>query len=283
MVSNLKTLEQIIYYVRIRLEKEITSNTNLQRRTYMSESFINITLDNLDSEHLCCAISDKKHQCGVLSKKQWLKERILEGHVFRKLNQKGKVFIEYAPLETAWVPVYGDNFLYIYCLWVSGSFKGKGYANELLQYCINDAKAKGKSGICVLSSKKKKPFLTEKTFMTKYGFKVVDTIGSEYELLALSFDGTTPCFSDSVKKMEIESNELTIFYGLQCPYINHCILQVKTICETNNIPLNLVAIDSLEKAKRVPSIFNNWSVFYNGTFETVHLLNEGQLKKILQI
>lgn len=95
----------------------------------MNETFMNLTLDNLDTEHICCAISDKKHQVGVSVKKQWLKERIEEGHVFRKLDKKGKVFIEYAPIETAWVPVSGENYLYIYCLWVSGSFKGKGYVS----------------------------------------------------------------------------------------------------------------------------------------------------------
>ena len=64
----------------------------------MSEQFINLTTDNIENEHLCCAISDKKHQVGVATKKNWLKERMAEGHVFRKLDQKGKVFIEYAPL-----------------------------------------------------------------------------------------------------------------------------------------------------------------------------------------
>ena len=49
-------------------------------------NYINITLDNIDNEHLCCAISDKKHQEGVNLKKEWLKERMKEGHVFRKLN-----------------------------------------------------------------------------------------------------------------------------------------------------------------------------------------------------
>ena len=65
----------------------------------MSNQFINLTLDNLNSEHVCCAISDKKHQCGVSNKKAWLKERIPEGHTFRKLDERGKVFIEYAPLS----------------------------------------------------------------------------------------------------------------------------------------------------------------------------------------
>lgn len=117
-----------------------------------SMAFITLTPENVMSEHLCCAIADKKHQTGVNDKRNWLAERIKEGHVFRKLDAQGKVFIEYAPLEKAWVPVTGDNYFYIYCLWVSGSYKGKGYGKELLQSCIDDAKAQGKSGICLLSS-----------------------------------------------------------------------------------------------------------------------------------
>ena len=73
-------------------------------------AFITLTPENVMSEHLCCAIADKKHQTGVNDKRNWLAERIKEGHVFRKLDAQGKVFIEYAPLEKAWVPVTGDNY-----------------------------------------------------------------------------------------------------------------------------------------------------------------------------
>ncbi|MDD3338992.1 MAG: GNAT family N-acetyltransferase [Lachnospiraceae bacterium] len=249
----------------------------------MGEQFINLTDSNLEKEHLCCAIADKKHQAGVDVKRQWMKERIAEGHIFRKLDAKGKVFIEYAPLETAWVPVKGDNYLYIYCLWVSGSFKGKGYAKSLLEYCIHDAKERGKAGVCILSSKKKKPFLSDKKFLLKYGFEVADTAGDDYELLALSFDGSKPGFSESAKKMKIDSKDLTIYYGLQCPYISNCVDQVQEYCKENNIPLNLIAVDSLEKAKTLPCVFNNWAVFYNGVYETNHLLNETFLKKKFQL
>lgn len=249
----------------------------------MSEQFITLTNDNVEKEHLCCAIADKKHQAGVAAKRQWLKDRIAEGHIFRKLDEKGKIFIEYAPLETAWVPVHGNNYLYVYCLWVAGSFKGKGYGKSLIEYCINDAKEKRKSGVCVLSSKKKRPFLSDKKFFLKYGFEVVDTVKDEYELLALSFNGEKPYFSESVKGMEISEKELTIYYGLQCPYIPNCIEQVKDYCNRNDIPLNLVAIDTLEKSKNLPCIFNNWAVFYNGKFETNHLLNETLLKKKFQV
>ncbi len=242
--------------------------------------FINLIKENIDTEHLCCAIADKKHQYGVSSKKEWLKNRLEEGHIFRKLDAKGKVFIEYAPLETAWTPIVGKNFIYIYCLWVSGSYKGKGYAKSLLEYAIADAKKQNKSGICILTSKKKKPFLSDKKFMQKFDFVVVDNIG-DYELLSLSFDGTNPTFNDTAREMSVANNELTIYYGIQCPYITNCLEQVTSYCENKNISLNLIAVDSLEKAKNLPCVFNNWAVFYNGKFETVHLLNEGYLKKLI--
>ncbi|MDL2229087.1 N-acetyltransferase [Treponema sp. OttesenSCG-928-L16] len=244
--------------------------------------YINITEDNLAEEHLCCAIADKKHQAGVDEKRKWLSGRIREGHVFRKLNAKGKVFIEYAPLESAWVPVEGNNYLYIYCLWVSGSFKGKGHGKALLEYCLADARNKKKSGVCMISSKKKTPFLSDKSFMQKHGFVTVDTLPGDYELLALSFDGTQPQFTGSAKKQGIKNKELTIYYGTQCPYIPNCIEQVREYCKTNNIPLKLMAVDTLEKAKSLPGVFNNWAVFRNGKFETAHLLNEGYLKKMLE-
>lgn len=246
-------------------------------------NYITLQADNIPTEHLCCAISDKKHQAGVNVKRAWLLERIPEGHVFRKLNEKGKVFIEYAPLETAWVPVAGNNYMYIYCLWVAGQYKGHGHGKALLESCVDDAKKRGKSGICVISRDKKSPFLSDKKFMQKHGFKTVDTISGGYELLALSFDGTTPGFTDSVKKQRIDCDDLTIYYGLQCPYIPNCIEQVEAFCKANNIPLKLICVDTPESAKSLPCVFNNWAVFYKGAFQTVHLLNEGALKKLLAV
>ena len=114
--------------------------------------YINLTLENIDEEHICCAIGDKKHQAGVDSKKEWIKSKLKDGHVFRKLNARGKIFIEYEPIETAWVPINGKNYEYIYCLWVAGSFKGKGIAKELLEYAINDSKEKGKDTPCIFNN-----------------------------------------------------------------------------------------------------------------------------------
>ena len=98
----------------------------------MDAEFINLTPDNLAEEHLCCIIRTKKAHPGVEAKRAWLAERLGKGHVFRKLDAKECVFIEYAPLETAWVPVIGESYLYIYCLWVLA--KGHGYGSSLMEY-----------------------------------------------------------------------------------------------------------------------------------------------------
>ena len=197
------------------------------------------------------------------------------------MNSRGKTFIEYEPIETAWVPISGKNYEYIYCLWVAGSFKGKGIGKELLEYAINDAKEKGMSGVCTLTSKKKKPFIGEKKFFEHYGFEVVDTI-NDYELLALQFDDSeTPKFCDSVRLNKIEEQDFTIYYSNECPYVEHEIQELTEYSKKNNIKINFIKIDSLEKAKNVPCIFNNWANFYKGKFISNTILNANSFEKLI--
>lgn len=248
----------------------------------MDTDFINITTENIDKEHLSCIIRSKKPHPGIDAKRKWLYERLQEGHVFRKLNEKATVFIEYAPLETAWIPITGHNYYYLYCLWVESSHKGKGYAKSLMEYCINDAREKGKSGICMLGALKQKSWLSDQAFAKKYGFEVADTTDNGYELLALSLDGTLPQFSPNAKKLTIENKELTIYHDYQCPYICQYIERIKSYCDANSVPVSFVQVDTLQKAKELPCVFNNWAVFYQGNFETVNLLNDDYLKRILK-
>lgn len=248
----------------------------------MEPDFINVTAENLADEHLCCIIRSKKPHPGVEAKRRWLSERLKEGHVFRKLNAKATVFIEYAPLETAWVPIIGDNYYYLYCLWVTGGYKGKGYGRALMEYCLAEAREKGKSGICMLGSKKQKSWLSDQAFAKKFGFEAVDTTEDGYELLALSLDGTRPKFAEQVKKREIESKALTVYYDMQCPYISQKIEKIKEYCEANEVPASLIEVDTLQKAKELPCVFNNWGVFYKGKFETVNLLDPAYLERILK-
>ena len=105
--------------------------------------YIRVTKENIEKEHICCAISGNK-DIQVISKKNWLKERFDDGLVFLKSVERGKCFIEYIPAENAWNPIMAEGYMYIDCLWVAGSFKGNGYSNDLLNACIEDSKAKEK-------------------------------------------------------------------------------------------------------------------------------------------
>ena len=109
--------------------------------------YIHITNENIEKEHICCAMSAKQS----LAKKEWMRQRFSEGLVFYRSEERGKCFIEYIPAENAWVPIDAEGYLYINCLWIAGAMKGHGYANDLLSECIQDAKAqkRGASAFCV--------------------------------------------------------------------------------------------------------------------------------------
>lgn len=104
--------------------------------------YVYVTKENIEQEHICCAISSNS-DVQVRSKKDWLCDRFDDGLVFIKSSVRGKCFIEYIPAKNAWIPLDAKNFMYIDCLWVSGSLKGHGYSSELLNMCIEDSKKKG--------------------------------------------------------------------------------------------------------------------------------------------
>ncbi|MDR0911471.1 MAG: GNAT family N-acetyltransferase [Methanobrevibacter sp.] len=256
----------------------------------MAEDYIKLDLENLENEHLCCAIAGKshKHYQGVLNKKEWLEQQIPNGHVFKKLNERGKVFIEYGDIEDAFVPVVGENYLYIYCFWVSGKFKDKGYGKKLLESAIADGKERGKNGICaIVGGTKKLPYLSDKKFLEKYGFKTVDNASPNFELMALSFDDNyddslTPKFTDKSKLNKIDDEGLTVYYTNQCPFTNNTLKEIEEYCNEKEIKLTLIHVDTAQKAKNLPIILNSFAVLYNGEYLTHELLTKSKLDKLLK-
>ena len=133
----------------------------------MNIDFITLTKDNIEKEHICCAFSDKKCQESYNLKKEWLKRQFENGYVFRRLNERAKVFIEYGPAENGWVPVKADNYLLINCFWVAGQYKGKGYAKALLQTAIDDALQQGKDGLVTVVGTKKFHFMSDTKWLDR--------------------------------------------------------------------------------------------------------------------
>ncbi len=244
--------------------------------------YIRVTKDNLDSEHICCAISNNK-DIQVASKKAWLSERFDDGLVFLKSTERGKCFIEYIPAENAWNPIEAEGYMYIDCLWVSGSFKGHGYSSDLLKACIEDSEKKGKKGLCILSSSKKKPFLADPKYLKHKGFIVCDEAENGIQLWYLPFDSEAapPKFKLCAKHPHVEEPGYVLYYTSQCPFNAKYVPIVERTAKELNVPFRAIHIESKEEAQNAPTPITTYALFYNGEYLTNEQMNDKRFMKLV--
>ncbi|MBQ6555510.1 MAG: YoaP domain-containing protein [Firmicutes bacterium] len=243
--------------------------------------YIRVTKENIETEHICCAISSNR-DIQVSSKKAWLNERFDEGLVFLKSVERGKCFIEYIPAENAWVPLIADDYMYIDCLWVSGSFKGHGYSNDLLNECIQDSRQKGKKGLCILAAQKKKPFLADPKFLKHKGFEVCDEADNGVQLWYLPFDENAekPKFKDCAKHPHINEDGYVLYYTSQCPFNAKYVPMLENTAKENGVKFKAIHITKKEDARNAPTPITTYSLFYNGEYITNEQMNDKKFLKL---
>ena len=240
--------------------------------------YLRITEENIDKEHICCAMSNNQS----FQKKQWMKDRFSDGLVFYRSEQRGKCFIEYMPAENAWHPIKADGYMHINCLWVSGSLKGHGYSNDLLDECKKDAASKGCKGLTILSSEKKKGFLADPKFLRYKGFEPADTSDTGIQLWYLPFDkdAEKPQFKECAKHPKVEKKGFVIYYSDQCPFTYYWVPRLVECAKEHGIPLQVIHIDTKEAAQNAPSPVTNFSIFRDGKFVSHEIQSE---KKFLAL
>lgn len=241
--------------------------------------YIRITGENIDREHICCAMSGRQSD----AKKEWLKQRFDEGLVFCRSEERGKCFIEYIPAENAWVPIEADGYIYINCLWIAGSMKGHGYSNDLLSECIRDAKAQGKKGLCILSAEgRKRKFLSDPKYMAHKGFYVADTSDCGITLMALPLepDSEPPKFKDCARHPKAEGDGFVLYYTDQCPFTYYWVPRVEEAAKEHRIPLKTIHITTREAAQNVPAPVTTYALFRDGKFVTQSIQSD---KKFLAL
>ena len=244
--------------------------------------YMKVTKENMEKEHRCCSISNNK-DVQVSSKKAWLMDRFDDGLVFLKSIERGKCFIEYIPAENAWNPIDAEGYMYIDCLWVSGALKGHGYANDLLEACIKDSKEKGKKGLCILGTAKKKPYLADSKFLKYKGFTVCDETNNGIQLWYLPFfiDVEKPKFMECAKHPHIDESGYVLYYTNQCPFNAKYVPLIENIAKENNIPFSVIHITSKEQARNVPSPITTYALFYDGQYLTNEIMNEKKFLKLI--
>ena len=245
--------------------------------------YIRVTKENIDKEHICCAISSNK-DVQVISKKDWLRDRFDDGLVFLKSVERGKCFIEYIPAENTWNPIDAKDYMYIDCLWVAGSFKGHGYSSELLEYCINDSKEKGKKGLCILCANKKKPFLADPKFLKYKGFQVCDEADNGVELWYLPFDDINekPRFKECAKHVSINEKGYVLYYTSQCPFNAKYVPMLEDIAKEHNVPFKAIHITTKKQAQSVPTPVTTYALFHDGEYLTNEQMNVNKFLRLVK-
>ena len=244
--------------------------------------YIQVTRDNLENEHICCAISNNK-DIQVYYKKAWLAQRFDEGLVFLKSTERGKCFIEYIPAEFAWNPIDADGYMYIDCLWVSGSLKGHGYSSDLLSECIKDSKNKGKLGLCILSSAKKKPFLADPKYLGHKGFKVCDEASNGIQLWYLPFEENAPKpqFRQCAKEPHISDKGYVLYYTSQCPFNAKYVPIVEQTAKQQGVSFKAVHITDRQTAQNAPTPITTYALFCDGEYLTNEQMNDKKFLKLI--
>jgi GNAT superfamily N-acetyltransferase len=239
------------------------------------EKIIILDKSNIDKEHICCAISDKKCKESYELKKKWLRREFDNGYIFRRIDARAKVFIEYGPSERGWVPVDAPNYLLINCFWASGQYKGKGYGKELLRLAMEDAKSQGKSGLVTVVGTKKFHFMSDTKWMLRQGFETCDETPSGFSLLVKKINkhSIDPAFKNSVRNGECkEKNGIVVYYSNRCPFseyhVNNSLVET---AKKRKLPLKIIKLETMEEAQLAPSPATIFSLFYKGKFVSTDL------------
>ena len=247
---------------------------------------LKLTDKNIQDEHICCAISDKKSKSGYEKKRDWLKKEFKNGYTFQKVNVRGKVFIEYVPIESSWLPLLGERFMVINCFWVSGQFKGHGNGKKLFQQCLKDAIEKRMDGIVAISSDKKRPFMTDPKFLKYQGFEIVDEAPPFFKLWGFRINSKAkyPIIMESAKAGVCPNNNgITAYYSNTCPFTDYYTNQVlREYALEKNIPLTINHISSKADGHKMPIPWIINSVFYKGELISLEMKVERQLEKLIK-
>jgi len=237
--------------------------------------FIQLNSTNIENEHICCAFSDKKCANSYQAKKDWLSKEFNNGYVFRRINERAKVFIEYGPAEVAWIPIQAPNYLNINCFWVSGKYKKQGYGKALLKSAMDDAKKQNKAGLVTVVGTKKYNFMSDTKWLLKQGFEEAERITSGFSLLVkkIKTAAENPTFNDSVRTGECPHKEgIVAYYSNRCPFAEfHAKESLTETANKRNLPLKLIKLETMQQAQAAPSPATIFSLFLNGKFITTDI------------
>jgi len=247
---------------------------------------IDVNGENIHQYGICGYKSMKRP--GYPEKIAWLNQRFQEGLKIKMIvspKDGAQGMIEYIPGQFCWRPVNAANYMFIHCLFVvfKKEYKGKGYASQLLNTCINDAKTQKMAGVAIVT--RKSSFMVGKELFLKHHFQVVDHAEPDFDLLALPFASQTPPpqFRNQGQNLDKYGKGLTILRADQCPYT---VKNVNEILDTTkkqfNLTPQLIQLKDYRQAQDSPCAFGSFCIIYNGKIVAHHPISNTRFINIMK-
>ena len=244
----------------------------------MNEKFelITVNADNLDKQGFFCYMSKRKTE-GYRQKHDWMTARLAEGlklHMLHEIGGRTVGFIEYIAGEYAWRAVHAPGYLVIHCLWVVGKGKGKGYGAQLIETCLDDARAQDKHGVVTVATDR--VWMAKKDIFLKHGFTEVDQAPPSFHLLAYRFDDAAPlpAFPTDWEARQARFGAgLTVIRSSQCPYVEDATNIALEFAAEKGISSHVITFQSAQELQEnSPSPYGTFGIVLDGRLLTYHYL-----------
>ena len=243
---------------------------------------INVTSENIDQCGVYC-IKNKKSP-GYQAKLSWFKDKKNEDLTIKiAIGDKNKQlgFIEYTPSEIAWRPVRAKNLLFIHCIGVfAKNARNQSVGSRLVQACEDDALARGKQGICVMTSKG--PWIANRSLFERNGFTVAETKG-RFELMykPLTKEAEPPTFYPWEKQLP-RYKGWHLLYADQCPWHEITVQAIAEAAVEKRIDLTIHKLATPEKAQKAPSGYGTFSLIRDGRILEDHYISKTRFLNIVK-
>jgi L-amino acid N-acyltransferase YncA len=265
-------------------KEEIVEKTDVSEGMNEDVRVVTVDAENVAAEGFFCYKSKPKSE-GYRRKMDWLEKRFAEGMQIKILyeGKRSVAFIEYIPGEFAWRAVDAKGYFVIHCLWVVGKGKKKGYGSRLLAECVQEARARQKHGVAMVTSGGN--WLAGSKLFLRNGFESVDQAPPSFELLVKKLgDAPDPAFpTDWEERLARYGTGLTVLRSDQCPYIDN---GVKIVLETAielGIPAQVIEVADCRQAQDLsPSPYGLFGVLYEGKLLSYHYIGRKELLQRLE-
>lgn len=235
----------------------------------------------------CCGIKNPLHP-GRRLKNCWLQTRFKQGlhaKVLLTPDNRQCGYVEYLPGEYAWRGVDARGYMLIHCIWTFWkAYQAKGFGSQMVQACVEDAKALGMNGVAVIA--RERPWLAGAALYLANGFTVVDSAPPDYQLLVrkLKPSAADPSFKgDWDKKLKRYGQGLTIIRSDQCPHIAKFAGEIAQAAEEEyGLKPRIVELKSARQAQNAPTPYAVFSVIHNGRLLADHQISSSRFRNIMR-